>query len=186
MTTNVTSGSKFPFEIIVVDDKPKKNIKSIIIWLSLVAFILVLILSGISPNRSASNNVVAKVSLPPYPAYNGEIIVYPDYECVCPLEITTEEGMNYYIRLHYLGAPQSEVKRRLSYSDLEPYESDIAFYVKSGETVRVNVPVGIYKFYYATGRTFYGFKELFGDSTRYYTSDELLYFRVMDNTCEGA
>lgn len=58
----------------------------------------------------------------------------------------------------------------------EPCEADVAFYLKAGKQVSFNVPIGVYKLYYATGKDFYGTELLFGDNTQYFSSDELLTF----------
>lgn len=87
--------------------------------------------------------------------------------------------------LIYLLILCSDVSRRLMYSYSGNYESDIAFYVEEGKTVKIDVPVGIYQFYYATGKIFYGVKELFGKKTSCFTSDKKLYFYVDGYTCAG-
>lgn len=175
------------YEVVVIDDKPTKISKPTIIrWLLVFCalFLLVWAFSFYNPpsNVNVNNINIPQAEIQPYPAYNGEIIIQPDYECICPLEVRTEKGMeDYYVRLHYLEAPYRGKRRRLSYSALPPHESDIAFYVSSGRSVKVDVPVGIYEFYYATGQTFYGAKELFGKNTSYYTSEEKLEFYVEDD-----
>ena len=121
-------------------------------------------------------------SMPVYPTYNGKIIFYPSYERICPLEVKAGEGTDYYIRLKYLREAYSDVEREFISS---PYEPDIAFYVESGRTVEIDVPVGVYKLYYATGHTFYGPKELFGRETSCYESDKELSFHVIGNRREG-
>ena len=57
--------------------------------------------------------------------------------------------------------------------------------MEEGRIVEVDVPVGIYQFYYATGKTFYGARELFGKKTSCFTSDKTLYFYVDSNICAG-
>lgn len=113
----------------------------------------------------------------PVSTYNGQVLIVPDYTRVCPLEIKADTGSDYYIYLDYQRAPTYTTEsRQLGSLARAPYESDIAFIVKSGRTVEVDVPIGVYKLYYATGTTFYGTKLLFGDNTRYYDSDDLLTF----------
>ena len=162
--------------------QPPKKTNSSKFWLwFILAIIAVIWLS----NRDNSSDVDTDANLSPYPVYNGKIIIDPDYECVCPLEVKAESDINCYVRLVYLGEPNSDVRRRT----LPPYsvshESDIAFYVETGKAVKVDVPIGIYKFYYATGNIFYGVKELFGKNTSSFTSDENLYFYVDGNICSG-
>ena len=46
-----------------------------------------------------------------------------------------------------------------------------SLYVKAGETVKVNVPIGTYEMYYAMGEEWYGREYKFGDGTGYYKAD---------------
>ncbi len=113
----------------------------------------------------------------PYPVYNGKIIINPDYKQVCPFSVDVGTGQNYYIRLKYIGEPTFTIEKRTKKEGSgTSYNSDIAFYVKSGQTVEIDVPIGEYKLYYACGETFYGPKLLFGDNTACYTSSETLEF----------
>lgn len=113
---------------------------------------------------------------------NGTRLITPDYQQTCPLEIKADTGADYYVYLQYQYAPvQSQAARELHSTAKQPYESDLAFFVKSGQTVEINVPIGVYKFYYATGTTFYGTKLLFGAHTGCYVADELLTFNVEDD-----
>ena len=41
----------------------------------------------------------------------------------------------------------------------------MSFYVHGGQTVDLDVPCGKYRIYYATGTTWYGTNQLFGDGT---------------------
>ena len=108
---------------------------------------------------------------------NGQILKQPDYECIAPLEISADYGSNYYVYLKYIGEPlRTSVSRNLNSGVTVPYESDMAFYVESGKKVEVEVPIGIYRLYYATGDTFYGSDLLFGEDTRYTVSEENITF----------
>lgn len=172
--TNDYDNDNIPLEIIVIKDETKKNM-----FLLLGLACAILIGAVLYSTATVEHNKPA-VSVPAYPkpAYNGKIIIEPDYECVCPLEVNVEKGTDYYVRLRYVGEADSDISRRLTFSASRPYESDIAFYVKSGQSVEVKVPIGVYKFYYATGHTFYGSKELFGNETsRYEAEQELIYAR---------
>ena len=110
-------------------------------------------------------------------ASNGKMFITPDYEGVCPFTIIADSSTDYYIYLKYQKAPTSSTESRLLKSKaILPYESDVAFYLKAGQQVKIQVPIGVYKLYYATGSNFYGTKLLFGDKTHYYASDDLLSF----------
>ena len=183
---NNYENDNIPLEIIVAkDNTKKKDILPLLVLLSLACALLIgiVLFDSIAIEHREHQERAASVSS--YHAYNGEIIIVPDYECVCPLEVNVEKGTDYYIRLKYLRASNSDVGRRLTYSASEPYESDIAFYVKSGRSAQVNVPIGVYKFYYATGHTFYGTKELFGNETLRYEAKQELSFSVKGNTYGG-
>lgn len=52
----------------------------------------------------------------------------------------------------------------------------MSFFVRAGETANVDVPLGEYTLYYATGETWYGPELVFGDETIYYKADETFDF----------
>ena len=113
----------------------------------------------------------------PVTIYNGKRIINSDYNATCPFSIVADSSSNYYIYLDYQYGPTNSTKHRTIKSGaLSPYESDIAFIVEAGKSVSIDVPIGVYRLYYATGKTFYGPTLLFGDDTEFYTSDESLSF----------
>ena len=124
-----------------------------------------------------SSSVNADSRLTPVSVKNGEILVQPDYKCDCPFTVKTSGSSNYYVILQYVGESKksSSSRERLAVNKYT-YESDMAFYVKGGETVSVKVPVGIYKLWYASGDTFYGTKDFFGSKTSFNVSDDLMEF----------
>ena len=109
---------------------------------------------------------------------NGQILIYPDYECVCPFSVSVSGDATYYIYLEYLHAPtNSTTDRQLQLGKTgSNYEPDISFFVSPNNTAEVEVPIGVYKLYYCYGKEWYGRDEKFGDSTRYASSDDLLTF----------
>ena len=112
-------------------------------------------------------------------AKNGEVFISPDYQGVCPFTVIADSDTDYYIYLEYQGAPdETTVTRAIKYKAASPYEPDVAFYLKAGQQVEINVPIGVYKLYYATGTEFYDTSRLFGETTRYYSSDDLLTFNA--------
>ena len=124
--------------------------------------------------------VPTKEPFPMYP-YNGQILISPDYEGVCPFTISGESERDYYVYLKYQGEPAKTVEARkaLKKTLVYPIKStnDMAFFLKAGNTVKVSVPIGKYKLYYSTGDTFYGTYYLFGENkTHCYESDDLLEF----------
>lgn len=53
-----------------------------------------------------------------------------------------------------------------------------SFYVRAGDTVTMNVPARLFYVYFASGDTWYGEKELFGESTSYSMDDEIKDFET--------
>ena len=114
---------------------------------------------------------------------NGQVLISPDYVAQCPLTITADSSTNYYVYLEYQNAPSySTESRTVKNYATKPYEDDLSFYLQAGKEVSIDVPIGVYKLYYATdgsnsaGNNFYGTKLLFGDNTHYYSADQLLTF----------
>ena len=91
--------NEFPFEVIMRNKRPRKNIRSVVIRLLFFVGIIFVMWLCESPS---DENIDANLS--PYPVYNGKIIIYPDYERICPLKVEAS-GINCYVRLHYLGEP---------------------------------------------------------------------------------
>ena len=87
--------------------------------------------------------------------FNGE-------QSVAPLEIRTQSGSDYYVKVVD------------SYNE----SNTLAIYIRGGETVEVEVPLGNYEIRYAsaTSDTWYGDKELFGPNTSYNKADEVFSF----------
>ena len=139
--------------------------------------------SPIFPNLS---RVLSTKAPPIIPIYNGKLITPTDYEQVCPLTITADVGSNYYIKLIYKYRPlTTKENRTLKPYASSPYTSTLAFIVMSGCTVEIDVPIGVYKLFYATGNEFYGDKLLFGSTTSCYTADKLLVFDYADGYYNG-
>ena len=139
-------------------------------------------LNGIKNQNTAAATATPK----PATIYNGRKFITPDYASVCPFEVKAGSDGDYYIYLKYQKAPTySQESRKLLSSASYPYESDIAFIVKAGQSYEMDVPIGVYKLYYATGKTFFNTSILFGDTTRYYESDELLTFNASGNYYNG-
>ena len=114
--------------------------------------------------------------LKPYPVYSGKIVIQPSYNCVCPLTIRAPDDTNYYIYLEYIGKPSQTAENRMKAKKTTGSEQDMAFYVGAGMSSTVYVPIGNYNMYYATGKLFYGPKDLFGKNTRYYRAESVFDF----------
>ena len=57
-----------------------------------------------------------------------------------------------------------------------PYEADIAFYVEAGSEAEIDVPIGVYEFYYSSGGTFYGTEHLFGENSTCFNGGNLNFY----------
>lgn len=85
----------------------------------------------------------------------GEIIREPLFERVAPLTVETGGEYDYFISL---------VRSGNSYATM-------TFYIRAGETADVDVPLGEFEIYYATGPAWYGEEKLFGVDTEYRKCD---------------
>ncbi len=102
--------------------------------------------------------------------YNGTIKRFSTAEAIAPLRIVTRnDNQNYFVKI-------------------EEYSSgrDIAtVFVRSGQSVDIDVPLGSYRLKYAAGSTWYGESYLFGPSTAYSKADERFDFSIVGNQVSG-
>ena len=70
----------------------------------------------------------------------------------------------------------------LKLRDSRTGELKLSFFVRAGETVDMEVPAGVYTLSYASGETWYGIKDLFGEDTYYAKSDDLFPFTVTEES----
>ena len=135
---------------------------------------------------SPSPTVKASYSNPQTLPANGKNFVIPSYKAVCPLSVSVDSSNNYYIYLEYFDEPyNSYYDRELKNSNETIVENDVAFFVRSGCTVEVDVPVGVYKLYYACGDEWYGRTKLFGEDTVYSKADGFFDFYTTYDTAYG-
>ena len=133
-----------------------RNIQKII-GASISLLASVLIISGAIKNIEFTR---PHESLVPVTYGNGQVVVFPSGERLCPLGIDVRGDQAYYV---YLDSLDSSV-------------SDMSFMVSPGNSVEVMVPIGEYEVYYATGKTWYGQEYKFGPETQYYQCDQALRF----------
>lgn len=108
---------------------------------------------------------------------NGQIIISPDYECTCPLTVKTSEEMNYYVLLKYIGEPSYTYQNRMYMDNGDNVLTEnISFFIEAGKTVDIEVPIGRYELYYATGTTFYGKDKIFGEGRSIWKADKVFDF----------
>lgn len=115
--------------------------------------------------------------------YNGQYLVVPDYELMCPLDVLAGGERSYYVYLEYIGEPENSYDPRQP-STSSPGEEDMSFYVEAGNSAELYVPVGEYYAYYASGYDWQGPEALFGEDTvcnmdayilEFYTDEESVY-----------
>lgn len=99
----------------------------------------------LEPSRPIFN----KPPLPP--PSSGHLRNLSGLEGIAPLEIHTQAGAHYLVRLENVDTGLAEL--------------DI--FVRGGSTVAIEVPLGEYRVKYASGETWYGFGDLFGPDTAY-------------------
>jgi len=105
-----------------------------------------------TPEPTATPFNAAVVSFPA----NGTVRYYADGARSSGLGIeTSSTSQNYYVVL----------------ADAQTGKKAVALYVRGGQEVHVDVPVGTYYLYYACGATWYGETELFGPEGGYSKAD---------------
>lgn len=93
----------------------------------------------------------------------------PGRRLEAPFEIKAGQGSHFFVKLIHLGTNQPAM----------------SIFVRSGETVEVEVPLGTFKVRYASGETWYGDDLLFGPETSYSEADTLFTFEVVGNQVRG-
>lgn len=84
-------------------------------------------------------------------------------QAIAPLEIRTDSGSDYYVKVVNAASD----------------DDTLVIYIRGGEMVEVEVPLGSYEIRYASGNNWYGDTELFGPDTSFNKADEL--FDFVDN-----
>jgi len=119
---------------------------------------------------TSGNDNAAEVGTVPEPEFSQPAQVLPQTgagsksfnNAVAPLEIKTSRNGGY----HYF------VKIVDAYTDRELGR----FFIRSGETLDIEVPLGSYEIRYASGKTWYGVEYLFGPDTTYSKADSVFHF----------
>ncbi len=131
-----------------------------------------------SPMPTPSPTLTPTPMPKPVAITNGKVLRSISYKGQCPFKVSAPGGSGgYFVFLKYLRAPSNSKEQRVVKSSFSPpYKSDVVFYVAAGQSVEIDVPVGVYQFFYACGETWYGEKLKFGEETRFYASDDVLVF----------
>jgi hypothetical protein len=137
-----------------------------------LAFLIGLAASGCSPSSDTTNKPrpsAQQVKPKPAPTYpvvatpsNGAIRFNSSYgERVAPFEIQTSGPSDYLVKL-------------VSTNSGQPV---MTVFVRGGQTVSTEVPLGTFEVRYAVGSTWYGYEHLFGPETSYKKADTTFTFR---------
>ena len=90
--------------------------------------------------------------------------LYRDYSNtvrIAPLTIRTSNGgQNYFVKL----------------VDYLSEETSMTYFIRSGQSINIDVPIGEYEIRYATGKVWYGESILFGNQTQYSKADRVFSF----------
>lgn len=62
---------------------------------------------------------------------------------------------------------------------------NMSFYVRGGSTVDLDVPLGEYDIYYASGSAWYGKDDLFGPTGSYHKCEDTFAFTLSGDTYDG-
>jgi hypothetical protein len=100
---------------------------------------------------------------------NGETVAYTDGERVAPFEIKSSYGSDYLVKL----------------ADYYSGQTVMTIFVRGGETVNVDVPLGSYAVKYAAGSKWYGYTYLFGPETGYSKASDMFTFQIEGDHYEG-
>lgn len=110
-----------------------------------------------------------ELSVPILTPATGQILYSDGQECIAPFSVVTRGPNNYYVKL----------KNVLTSKDV------ISFFVRGGETADLDVPLGTYFLYYAVGDSWQGEEDVFGESTRYFKTDDVFDFYESDGYVNG-
>jgi hypothetical protein len=150
------------------------------VWVLVIVFVVCGFLwwigtqdSNDSTSKKSSTTYSKSKPVPSYPEvvmpYNGAIQIYTNGKRVAPFEIQTSRGSNYLVKL-------------VSAYSQEPM---MTIFIKGGNTVSTEVPLGTYEVKYASGEKWYGDERLFGPETDYSKAETLFTFKNNGNQING-
>lgn len=129
--------------------KPKSAGAAIFGWGGLALVVLIGLGASLGGSRQPTTPSFVQPSLATPP--NGEAFTYTNQERIAPFEIKSTRGSNYLVKLANAVSGQ-------------PVQT---IFVRGGETINIDVPLGTFIVKYASGDTWYGYDYLFGDKTSY-------------------
>lgn len=124
----------------------------------------------------AANTDVVQTTSPTAPPAKVDIpalqnpVYTTDKEPVAPFEINLPVGNEYYY---------------IVLIDWDTKKPQVSVFLRSGTTFEFNVPLGSYYLYYASGDTWYGYDEKFGEYGSYAKADTIFDFYIEDDYYSG-
>jgi hypothetical protein len=100
---------------------------------------------------------------------SGVMQVLTEKEQIAPFKINADSSSNYLVKL----------------VDVETRKDAEIIFLRSGESVTVDVPLGKYEVRYASGEKWYGLENYFGPMTDYNKADQLFSFTIIGNQVSG-
>lgn len=100
---------------------------------------------------------------------NGRVKYFTKKKPIAPLHISTKSDLNYYVKL----------------MDNNTNTLVQTIFIRSGNSVKVRVPLGSYYVKYAMGGIWYGEEYLFGKYTTYAKADAIFDFKIIGNQVTG-
>lgn len=101
--------------------------------------------------------------------YSGEEKLYTSSARVAIFEINTSGNTNYYVKL----------------KDAYSKKTVMTIFIHGGDSITTKVPLGSYEVVYASGKKWYGYKNLFGKKTAYNKTDQVFQFQRKYNQVNG-
>lgn len=133
----------------------------------------VTIVASVNGAEMASCDVIVdpkpKPAPKPVPIQNGEMVISPGTTSLA--EVTVNAPKNASCLVYFKSTSWKTITKGL----------DFAFFVKAGSSATVNAPTGSYTLYYATGDTWYGRWQKFGEDTQFFTSPDTFTLEVDDS-----
>jgi hypothetical protein len=157
---------------------PPKETRSLPVWLPRLVVFVVLIVVGIalawpflgSVPHWFSSDTDLQFSEQQVPLPATKILKGPVGQSLAPFRIVARDAnRHYYVKVVRPGTGSVVV----------------AAFVRGGETLNAQVPLGFYMLRYASGREWYGPEHLFGPETAYFETSSPFNFRFIDKGVAG-
>ena len=138
----------------------------IVCWTIAALFIVGCGKPGVAPQRQrmARSGLIEQ----PLPS-SGSLNRLVTADAIAPLKIKSTAGSHYLVKM----------------VDVQSGEPVLTVFVRGGDTVDLDVPLGTYEIRYAAGTSWYGEKSLFGPDTSYHKAAKTFTFEVIGNQING-